>query len=146
MSRLNKESSIVSVEQSVETSEKSADYVPQHPLMNYNYVNTDVERDHLEQYVEVRPFENTEGKKFSKLYNKAKGAGKSVLKGGKSLLKGRKIKSAAKKVRKVIDTVENQEKIIKKERAKFDDKEAFDKAVTKKATQKEKEIYNELIN
>ena len=148
MSRLQRESTTASVEQTQQQVAETAEYVPQHPLTGWTHVSIQAEADHLEQYTEVRPFEATE--KNKNFFTKALDNGKGALKGAKDKVKKglskKKMKAAAKKVRKVLDVVEGKEKTVQKLRAKFKDKAAFDAAVKKKATRKEAEIYDELIN
>ena len=148
MSRLQRESPTASVEQTQQQVVETAEYVPQHPLTGWTHVSIQAEADHLEQYTEVRPFEATEKDKsfFKKAFKKGKGALKGAKDKVKNGLAKKKMKGAAKKVLEVLDVVERKEKTVQKLRAKFKDKAAFDKAVTKKATDKEKEIYKELIN
>lgn len=146
MSRLQRESPTASVEQTQQQVAETAEYVPQHPLTGWTHVSIQAEADHLEQYTEVRPFEATEKSFLKVTLDKGKGALKGAKDKVKKGLSKKKMKGAAKKVRKVLDVVEGKEKTVKKLRAKFKDKAAFDKAVTKKATDKEKEIYKELIN
>jgi len=146
MSRLQRESPTASVEQTQQQVAETAEYVPQHPLTGWTHVSIQAEADHLEQYTEVRPFEATEKSFLKNTLDKGKGALKGAKDKVKKGLSKKKMKGAAKKVRKVLDVVEGKEKTVKKLRAKFKDKAAFDKAVTKKATDKEKEIYKELIN
>lgn len=134
MSRLRKNTTAVTESKPMECDSDPTDYKIQHPLAAFKHIPAQTDEDHLHQYTEVRPFEDAEW----------------GFKGAKDTVKGKwskmKMKSAAKKVRKVVDAVENKEQIIEKVRAGFQDKEAFDAAVTKKMTKKEKEIYEELTN
>lgn len=146
MSRLQRESTTASVEQTQQQVAETAEYVPQHPLTGWTHVSIQAEADHLEQYTEVRPFEATEKSFLKNTLDKGKGALKGAKDKVKKGLSKKKMKGAAKKVRKVLDVVEGKEKTVQKLRAKFKDKAAFDAAVKKKATRKEAEIYDELIN
>ena len=114
------------------------DYKPQHPMHDWRPAAT-VEPDHLDEYTEVTPFEDTEGKK------KKKKKGGLVAK-AKAKLRKRKMKAAAKKVKKKIDKIEPLEKSIREIRAEQKDKKAFDAIVEKKLTEGDKEIYRESIN
>ena len=146
MSRLQRESTTASVEHTQQQVAETAEYVPQHPLTGWTHVSIQAEADHLEQYTEVRPFEATEKSFLTDTFKKGKGALKGAKDKVKKGLSKKKMKAAAKKVRKVLDVVEGKEKTVQKLRAKFKDKAAFDAAVKKKATRKEAEIYDELIN
>lgn len=146
MSRLQRESPTASVEQTQQQVAETAEYVPQHPLTGWTHVSIQAEADHLEQYTEVRPFEATEKSFLKNTLDKGKGALKGAKDKVKKGLSKKKMKGAAKKVRKVLDVVEGKEKTVQKLRAKFKDKAAFDEEVKRKATKKEAEIYDELIN
>jgi len=146
MSRLQRTPTIMSTAQSSGQIDETEKYVSQHPLTGWRHVSVATKTDHLEQYTEVRPFEATEKSFLKNTLKKGKGALKGAKDKVKAKLAKKKMKGAAKKVREVIDVVENKEKTVQKLRAKFKDKKAFDAAVKKKATKKEAEIYDELIN
>jgi len=65
MSFIKKESNIVENELVSEVS----DYIPQHPMLQWSGQAAVPKRDHLEDYKEVRPFEESEGL-WSDLKNK----------------------------------------------------------------------------
>jgi hypothetical protein len=110
------------------------DYKPQHPMHEWRPTVATAESDHLDEYTEVNPFEDTEGKK------------KGLLTKAKDKLRKRKMKGAAKKVRKLIPQIGKTEKKIRQIRAKQKDTEAFDTIVTKKLDEEDKEIYREATN
>tara|TARA_B100001063_G_C16661754_1_gene501462 strand:+ start:159 stop:563 length:405 start_codon:yes stop_codon:yes gene_type:complete len=133
MSRLRKPTTVVAPS---DYESEPTDYVPQHPLAAFRHVPTTAEDvDHLEQYAEVRPFENAEGKRFKKL---RKGVG--------SLFKSRRFRKAAKKVEQSISKIETEEKIVRKQRAQFKGEEdEFDKRLLKKLDASEDKIYKKVI-
>jgi hypothetical protein len=110
------------------------DYKPQHPMHEWRPTVATAESDHLDEYTEVNPFEDTEGKK------------KGLLATAKDKIRKRKMKAAAKKVKKQIKKIEKPEKNIREIRAKQKDKKAFDTIVTKKLDEEDKEIYREATN
>jgi|TARA_B110000977_G_scaffold154214_1_gene196012 hypothetical protein len=79
MSRLNKSTTHINQRQNTELQEEG--YVPQHPMLHYK-IQSEEKTDHLENYVEVNPFEDTENvfgdmfrsakKKISKIFKKDK--------------------------------------------------------------------------
>ena len=111
------------------------DYKPQHPMHEWRPAAAAAESDHLDEYTEVNPFEDSEGNKKGGLMAKAK-----------AFKNKRKMKAAAKKVKKQIKNIEKPEKKIREIRAKQKDKKAFDAIVTKKLDDEDKEIYKEAIN
>lgn len=115
------------------------DYKPQHPMHDWRPTAAVTESDHLDEYTEVNPFEDSEGNKKGGLLANAKAKAKAF----KNKLK---MKAAAKKVISQIKKIEKPEKNIREIRAKQIDKTAFDKIVTKKLDDEDKEIYKEAIN
>jgi hypothetical protein len=81
MSLFKKELNIV---EKVEKVEKVSDPLPQHPMLQWSGPSSESKRDHLEDYEEVQPFEESEGfmdrfrsadtmrKRFQKLCEKLK--------------------------------------------------------------------------
>lgn len=81
MSRLNKYSTPIISDQRQNIELQEEGYVPQHPMLQYQ-IQSEEKTDHLENYVEVNPFEDTENvfgdmfrsakKKVSKIFKKDK--------------------------------------------------------------------------
>lgn len=81
MSFIKKELNIV---ENAEKVEEVSDHLPQHPMLQWSGPEPESKRDHLEDYEEVKPFEESEGfldrfrsagtmrKKFKKLCEKLK--------------------------------------------------------------------------
>lgn len=45
----------------IEKVEKKSDHLPQHPMLQWSAPSPEQKRDHLEDYKEVQPFEESEG-------------------------------------------------------------------------------------
>ena len=98
--RYNKDSEVSEISTAVEVPD---DYVPKHPMLKFKGPKKVVTRDHLDEYNEVTPFEDSEGlmSGLKWLGDKAKKAAKSISKhaskayeSGKKMLSGEKDKEA----------------------------------------------------
>ena len=132
------------------------DYVPQHPMTSFRHKAVQDEPDHLSQYTEVHPFEDSEIslKKFgAKLKTSAKAAGKAAkAAAGKAASAAGKLKEKfkykkdVKKIEKIVGKIEKEEKKLRKLRKKHKNVDAFDAAVKAKLDKAEEEIYTEALN
>lgn len=143
MSRLKNKT--LAITEPTEDESEPTDYVPQHPMTSFRHKAVQDESDHLSQYTEVHPFEDSEismkGVKAS-----AKRLAKGAKASAKKMLKARKYKKAVKKVEKIVDKIEKEEKEIRKLRKRQKAPSEFDEAVKAKLDAKEEEIYNQALD
>lgn len=171
MSRLRKP---VSITASRESTSAPSDYVPQHPMATFSHVMAPAEEsDHLDEYAEVRPFEDAEWsmkgmkKSAKKALASTKRAAKSVARKTSKFVSHKKYKRDVKRVSKIVDTIESdtkhipnkvsaykkklekaleaKEAKIKKIRDSQKDKSAFDDAVEAKLDSQEEKIYKHAL-
>jgi hypothetical protein len=104
------------VENTSVESEETSVHEPQHPMLKWKGPQKEEKRDHLEEYNEVQPFEDSEGligmlkRRAKQVYAGAKAAKKAFKKGSKIEKKKQKKKKAVKAKAKAEKAKEEAEK------------------------------------